>query len=162
MNISSARPADDIERVIHTYGNMLLRLSLAMLVNEADAEDAVQETAIRYMLYAPGFRDPVHEKAWLIRVASNICRDMLRYRKRHGAVELSAAAESAVEVPENTALEALCCLPEKYRSILLLHYVEGYSTAEIARVIGKSQSAVKMRLKKGRTLLEESYRKEFM
>ena len=162
MDISSARPADDIERVIHTYGNMLLRLSLAMLLNEADAEDAVQETVIRYMLYAPDFKNPEYEKAWLIRVASNICRDMLRCRKRHPAVELSEATESMAEFPENGALEALSTLPEKFRIVLLLHYVEGYSTAEIARVIGKSPSAVKMRLQKGRTLLEESYRKEFM
>jgi len=95
-------------------------------------------------------------------VVSNTCRDMLRCRKRHGTAELSEAMEKVAEVSENTAMEALGTLPEKFRIVLLLHYVEGYSTAEIARVISKSQSAVKMRLKKGRTLLEESYRKEFM
>ena len=53
-------------------------------------------------------------------------------------------------------------LPEKYRLVLVLHYVEEYPVADIARLIGRTPSAVKMRLQKGRKLLEETYRKEFM
>ena len=57
-------------------------------------------------------------------------------------------------------LEALMALPEKFRLVLTLHYVEGYSTAEIAAMIGRTPSAVKMRLKKGRALLEKELGKE--
>ena len=53
-------------------------------------------------------------------------------------------------------------LPEKFKTVLLLHYVEEYKVEEIARIIGKTPSAVKMRLQKGRKLLEEKYRKEFL
>ena len=53
-------------------------------------------------------------------------------------------------------------LPEKFRLVLMLHYVEEYPVADIAKIIGRTPSAVKMRLQKGRKLLEEAYRKEFL
>ena len=65
MEKSSARPADGIETVIHTYGNTLYRLSFVMLGNESDAEDAVQEAFIKYMQKAPRIESPDHEKAWI-------------------------------------------------------------------------------------------------
>ena len=78
MKNTSARPADGIEAVMNTYGNMLFRLCLLTLGNAADAEDAVQDTLIKYLQKAPVFESADHEKAWLITVATNRCRDMLR------------------------------------------------------------------------------------
>ena len=75
--------SDNVREAVDEYGNMLYRLCLVMLRNTADAEDAVQETFIKYMLSSPPFNDDEHEKAWLITVASNKCRDMLRSWKRH-------------------------------------------------------------------------------
>ena len=72
--------AEKIETLLQTYGNGLFRLSLVMLRNESDAEDAIQDTMIRYLQKAPNFRDADHEKAWLFKVCTNICHDMLRYR----------------------------------------------------------------------------------
>lgn len=162
MNISSARPADGIEEVVNTYGNMLFRLCLVMLKNHADAEDVVQETVIRYMLSAPYFENREHEKSWLIKVASNKCRDMLRFKSRHPLVDLEQLEELSADSSDSGIFEALMELPGKYRLVLMLHYVEEYKVAEIAHIIGKSGSAVKMRLMKGRKMLEEKYRKEFM
>ncbi len=162
MDRSSARPVDAIETIVHTYGNMLLRLSLVMLGNEADAEDAVQETVIKYMLCAPDFKNNEHEKAWLIKVITNKCRDMLRYKSAHPLVDIEQLSELPAYSSDSSILEALMELPEKFRLVLLLYYVEGYSAKEIAQIIGRSVSAVKMRLMKGRKLLEEKYRKEFM
>ena len=82
MNNTSVRPTDDINRIVETYGNMLFRICLVMLGNEADAEDVVQEVFIKYMTKAPAFHSPDHEKAWLITVTTNKCRDMLRFRKK--------------------------------------------------------------------------------
>ncbi len=162
MRKSSARPAGEIENVINTYGNMLFRLCLIMLKNSDDAEDVLQETFIKYLQKAPEFRDSEHEKAWLITVATNKCRDMLRFKTRHQTVDIEVLNEFTNDSADSGILEALMTLPEKFRIVLVLYYVEEYSTEEIVEMIGKTKSAVKMRLQKGRRLLEEIYRKEYM
>lgn len=152
----------DIENILTEYGDLLFRLCFVMLQNESDAEDAVQETLIQYFRKAPTFSDPAHRKAWLIKVASNKCRDMLRFRARHGHADLDAIQAIAPEAPDCGILEALMALPEKFRLVMVLYYVEEYSTDEIANVIHRTPSAVKMRLQKGRQLLKEIYRKEYL
>ena len=162
MNTSSVRPADEIETAVRIYGNTLYRLCFVMLGNESDAEDAVQDAFIRYIQKAPRFQSSDHEKAWLITVAKNRCRDILRFRKRHPQTDPDDLREMHVSPPDGGILEALMSLPEKFRLVLTLYYVEEYPMEEIAQMIGKTASAVKMRLQKGRKLLEEIYRKEYL
>ena len=160
MGTVPIRAADEIDRVVCQYSDMLFRICLIVLGNEADAEDAVQETFLKYLRKAPPFESANHEKAWLIRVAVNQCRNIQRFHMRHPVVDLEEIHHFAPE-PENLGiLDALMALPEKFRIVMLLYYVEEYRTEEIANMIGKTSSAVKMRLKKGRKLLEEYYRKE--
>jgi len=160
MRNTSARPADCIEDVMETYGTMLFRLCFVSLGNANDAEDAVQETLIKYIQKKPVFESAEHEKAWLIAVATNKCRDMLRFKARHPVVDVEEIKEYTTEELDSGILEALLTLPEKFRTVLTLFYVEEYSVREIATIIGKTTSAVKMRLQKGRILLGEAYRKE--
>ena len=162
MEKSLARPAGDVERVVHTYGNMLFRLCLITLGNASDAEDVIQETMITYLQKKPEFKDTEHEKAWLITVAGNKCKDLLRFRVRHPMIDLEQIQEFAAADSDSGILEALMTLPEKFRVVLVLYYVEDYRIEEIANAIGKTPSAVKMRLQKGRSLLEKVYRKEYM
>jgi len=147
---------------VEKYGDMLYRMCMIMLGNTADAEDAVQETFIKYVQKSPDFDGREHEKAWLITVAANKCKDMLRYRARHMTGSEELLNSYAVEKEDSGILEALMELKDKYRIILTLHYVEGYKTEEIAELTGISPSAVKMRLSRGRKLLREKYRKEYM
>ena len=162
MKTISAQPTDSVEKIVHTYGNMLFRLCLITLGNASDAEDAVQETFIKYLQKAPKFETAEHEKAWLITVATNKCRDILRFRNRHPVIDIEEIKEFTKAASDSGILEALMTLPDKFRIVLVLYYVEQYSMVEIARVIGKTTSAVKMRLQKGRKLLEETYRREYM
>ena len=166
MQNSSVRPTDDIERVLRVYGNLLFRTSLMILGNASDAEDVVQETMIKYMQKAPKFESDDHEKAWLLTVATNKCKDLLRFRMRHPVADIEQINEfirdNDGEAKDSGILEALMLLPEKFRIVLLLYYVEEYRTEDIAKIIGKSASAVKMRLQKGRRLLEEIYRKDYL
>ena len=162
MKHTSVRPTDDIETIVHTYGNMLFRLCLITLGNSSDAEDVVQETFIKYMQKRPVFENTEHEKAWLITVATNRCKDILRFKNRHPVVDVDEIKEFTKDATDSGILEALMTLPEKFRMVLVLYYVEEYSIAEIAKVIGKTPSAVKMRLQKGSRLLRETYQKEFM
>lgn len=141
---------------------MLFRLCLITLGNASDAEDAVQETFIKYLQKAPEFENAEHEKAWLITVATNKCKDMLRFKNRHPVVNIEEIKELTKDASDNGILDALMTLPDKFRTVLILYYVEQYPMEEIARMIGKTTSAVKMRLQKGRRLLREAYRKEYM
>ncbi len=161
MSHSSAHPPDDVNGIVQAYGDMLFRICYVLLGNYSDAEDAVQETMIKYMQKAPDFADSGHEKAWLITAARNQCRDMLRYQHRRRQVNLENLQELSLDASDSGILEALMSLPEKFRLVLTLYYVEEYRIEDIARIIQRTPSAVKMRLQKGRRLLEEKYRKEY-
>ncbi|MBQ8860316.1 MAG: RNA polymerase sigma factor [Ruminococcus sp.] len=162
MHKKSARPADSIENTIHTYGDMLFRICLITLGSSSDAEDAVQETFIKYFHKKPEFRNEEHRKAWLITVATNRCKDVLRYQKRHQAINIDDIKSFVSADTDSSILEALLTLPEKFKTVLILRYIEDYSIKEISTFIGRTPSAVKMRLQKGRKLLKEKYEKEFM
>ena len=162
MNNPSVRPAVDVETIIERYGDLLYRLCILMLKNESDAEDVIQETLIKFYRKAPVFENADHEKAWLIRVATNECRDLLRFRVRHPLAEVEQIMVASEDSADSGILEALASLPEKYKLVLALYYVEGYKVEDIAKIIGRTSSAVKMRLQKGRRLLEKVYREAYL
>ena len=147
----------NVENALEIYGSMLYRLGLSMMNNSADAEDAVQETMLKYLKSAPVFDHAEHEKAWLIRVCTNTCRDMLRKKKHRHETPDSAIPEISVQSPEAGILDILSQLPEKFRLVLTLHYSEGYSVNEIAHIIRRTPSTVKMRLQKGRKMIKNIY-----
>ena len=144
-----------ISAAAEEYGNMLYRICLVSLGNAADAEDAVQDAFLKYMQKAPAFESAEHEKAWLIRVAVNTCKDIIK--RRRPQVDIETVQQSVPEQESGEVMAALMTLPEKFRTVLVLHCVEGYSVAETAKMINKSPSAVKMRLQKARRLFEEAY-----
>ncbi len=86
--------------------------------------------------------------------------DVLRFRNRHPVVDIADFMEAAQDMPDTGIMDALMTLPEKFRIVLILYYVEEYSIDNIAKMIGRTSSAVKMRLQKGRRLLKEAYGKE--
>lgn len=150
----------DAERALEKYGDSLYRLCSVMTGNREDAQDAVQECFLRYITKAPDFNDSEHEKAWLIRVASNICRDTMRSRKRVSFVSLDEIRNLGTSEDNAQILGLLISLEEKYRIVMHLHYVEGYKTEEISSLLGISLAAVKKRLQRGRDALREIYEEE--
>lgn len=152
----------DIDTIVKAYGNRLYRLCFVMLGNKYDAEDVVQDTLMTYIEKNPEFNDEEHQKAWLIKVSTNKCKDLLRSRQRHQQVDLDSIQEISGNSSNSGILEALMELPEKFKLVLFLYYVEQYRIDEIAKIIKKTTSAVKMRLKKGRELLYEKFKKEYM
>ena len=147
-----------ITSAAEVYGNTLYRICLVSLGNSADAEDAVQDTFLKYIQKAPAFESGEHEKAWLIRVAVNTCKDIIKCRRPQ--VDIDTVQHSVQEQGDSEVMAALMSLPEKFRTVLVLHCVEGYSVNETAKMIGKTPSAVKMRLQKARRLFEEAYKGE--
>ena len=150
----------DVERIVDTYGNMLFRICIVILCNQHDAEDVVQGTVIKYLTKSPDFRNPEHEKAWLITVATNSCRNMRRFNFVHRHINIGDLQLYSKEEENYGLLDMLMKLPSKHKTVLLLYYVEGYKVEEIASILNVSVSAVKKRLQRGRELIRERYRKE--
>ena len=152
----------DARRAVEEYGNSLYSLCTVMLRNREDAKDAVQECFLKYITKAPDFSDYEHEKAWLLRVAANICKDMLRRRKHSSFLSIDEIRNIGVSEDNAQILGLLVSVEEKYRVIIHLHYVEGYKTDEISAMLGISPAAVRKRLQRGRDMLRELYEKEAM
>lgn len=162
MQQTPGRLTDNIEEVVRQYGDMLFRICLVILGNKYDAEDAVQETILKYIKKVFAFNNSEHEKAWLITVATNTCRDMKRFSLRYTEFDIECLQDLSSNANSSGILEALMKLPDKFRIVLMLHYVEECKVEDIAKMIKRTPSAVKMRLQKGRKLLEEVYRKEYI
>lgn len=140
----------NIREAVIKYSDTLYKVCIVILCNEQDAQDAIQDTFCRYLEKKPKFRDEEHEKAWLIRVATNICRDMIRFRLRHPKVDIDEVENILVAPEQKETLKELFALPVKQKTVIYLHYVEGYQIKEIADILGITEGAVKTRLLRGR------------
>ena len=145
---------DLFRQVYETHGPALYRFCLLQMKNTADAEDVLQEVFLKRLYRAPEFASPEHEKRWLYRVALNQCKDEWK-RCHRSEVPLEAAALVEVPTESRALLEQVANLPEKLRTVIHLHYYEGYSVEEMASILGVSVSAVKMRMKRGRDALRK-------
>ena len=124
--------------------------------NAADAEDAAQEALLRYHVSEKQFESGEHIRAWLIRVAINCAKNASRSFWRRNTVPLEDYMETLeFDSGESREIfEAVMGLPEKYRLVIHLYYYEDYTVAEIAGILGLTQSNVKVRLNRGRKLLK--------
>ena len=149
------REWEDPEVLTQRYAQKVYRMAYARTGSKTDAEDVVQEVFLRLVRARPSFRDEEHGKAWLLRVAANCTNDLFRlpWRKREEPLWPSMAAEEGPE--PSGVLEAVLALPEKYRLVVHLYYYEELSTAEIGRIIGRSEGAVRSRLFRAKRMLRD-------
>ncbi|WP_409346223.1 RNA polymerase sigma factor [Paenibacillus sp. MBLB4367] len=146
-------PNDGFSRKYSQYGSMLFKIAMVHLGNKSDAEEAVQEAFIKLLYKAPAFADTDHEKAWVIRVLVNICKNLTGslWRKRVVRMEeIEAYCDSAEDAG---LVESVLRLPFKYKAAIHLFYYEDYSVKQISEALRISESAVKMRLQRGREML---------
>lgn len=142
------------------YAPAVYRLAYARTGSRADAEDVMQEAFLRLLKARPVFQSEAHAKAWLLRVASNCASDLFRlpWRKQEGPLEEDLPEPERPEMGEVTA--AVLSLPARYRIPIHLYYYEGFSVAEIAENIGKSEGTVKSQLFRARELLRARLKEE--
>ena len=156
-------PDSSPERLVRTYANLILRLSYTYLRSMQDAEDICQDVLMKCLQRTEPFESFDHERAWVIRVTANTCKDLLRRAERRlKVVDFDDIPEPAAP-PEQTptpepehpsrVLEAVMGLPVTYREAIYLHYYEGYPIKDIARITGRSASAVAQHLSRGRAKL---------
>ena len=151
------RSEQEVNRAIERYADTVRRICMLHLKNRADTEDIFQTVFLKYLLHTAPFADDEHEKAWLIRVTINACRDLLRSFFRSRTVPLDAVAEQAAELPPDhrEVLDAVLSLPQKYKDVVYLHYYEGYAAPEIGRILGKNVNTVYTLLNRSKQQLRE-------
>ena len=141
-----------------TYRDRLFAAAFQVCGNAADAEDAAQEALLRYHISEKQFESEQHIRAWLLRVAINCAKNLSRSFFRRNTVPLETYMET-LEFDSGESREIfreVMNLPETYRLVIHLYYYEDYSVAEIGRILGLTESNVKVRLIRGRQLLKKA------
>lgn len=149
------------ERMLTDYGSSILRLAYSYLHNLSDAEEVLQDTLIRFLKTAPALDGPRHEKAWLLRVAVNLSKNRLEYNRVRAADELNEELIAEEREDLSFVWEAVKALPVHQRETIHLFYHEGFTTAEIAALLGRRESTVRSDLRRGRAKLKEILREAY-
>ena len=136
----------------------LYREAYRMLGEKFEAEDAVQDTFLKAYKRLDDLRDAGRERAWLMSIAINTCRDYLRtawLRHTDRRVTLDLLPEPTCESiwPDTTVITEVMRLPQKLREAVLLRYYQGMKLSEAAEVLHISTSTVKQRLDRANTIL---------
>ena len=146
---------ETFERVARTYGDMLYRVAYHALKNRADAEDVTQTVLLKLYQQGDRFESEEHRKHWLLRVAVNESKKLLRspWRRRTGPLE--EAGEPVFDTPQQSELyQHVMGLPPKYRAAVYLYYYEDCSVQEIAAAMGANPSTVQTWLMRARGKLK--------
>lgn len=149
------------ERLLDTYGNVVLRMAYSYLHNMSDAEDILQETLIKYLKTQPELDSTEHEKAWLLRVAANLSKNRLDYNRLRDTDELEETLVSQEREDLSFLWEAVKQLPDANREVIHLFYYEGYPTARIAEILDRRESTVRSDLRRGRERLKKILKEEY-
>jgi RNA polymerase sigma-70 factor (ECF subfamily) len=145
---------EEIRQVVQRYSDSIFKLAYTYVKNKSDAEDIAQSVFLTYLQQQKQFHDETHERAWLIRVTINKCKDFLKsgwFRSRN------PLPEQLGYMPEEHrgVIEAVWTLDIKFRVPIHMHYYEGYSLQEIATVLRLPVGTVGSRLARGRMRLKE-------
>ena len=148
----------ETQALAKTYRDRLFAAAFQVCGNAADAEDAAQEALLRYHISEKQFESEQHIRAWLLRVTINCAKNVSRSFFRRNTVPLEDYMDS-LEFDSGESREIfreVMNLPETYRLVIHLYYYEDYSVAEIGRILGLTESNVKVRLSRGRKLLKKA------
>lgn len=149
----------ELVRLMDTYGSMLCSLCRMMLKDYHRAQDAVQETYIKAYRHMEQLAGVQNEKGWLIRIAINTCRDMMRtawFRNIAKSVDISELPEIPAPPASEASpiLDEVQHLPAKEREVILLHYWQDLDADEIAKLLSINRATVYRRLEKARQRLK--------
>ena len=151
----------EADRLVAEYSDLILRLSYTYLGSTHDAEDICQTVLVKLMTSRQVFASKEHERAWVVRVTANACKDLLKSapRRRNFGLEALEGREPAgwdVQTAgtwESPVARAVQHLVEEQREAIHLHYYEGYKIDEIARMTKASPATVAKRLSRARETL---------
>lgn len=150
-----------LERYVEDYSTSILRMAYTYLHNIQDSEEVVQDTLVKLIEKAPVFENKNHEKAYILKIASNLSKNRITYNKLRDTDELKEEFTKTGVEDLSFVWDAVRSLPEKYRAVIHLFYHENYSTAEIADILEKKESTVRSYLKRARERLKIILKEEY-
>ena len=144
------------EEKYYRYKDLLFRIIFTYVKNQNDAEDILQEVFTKLYCSNKSFETEEHEKRWLIRISVNLSKNHLKlfWNKKRDIFEHDCINGTSTPPEQNDLLQMVLDLPDKCKAPMYLHYYEGYTCKQIGDILGCRESAIKMRLKKGRELLK--------
>ena len=151
------RSEQELNDVIERYADTVSRLCTVYLKNSADTEDIFQTVFLKYALSSVAFESEEHQKAWVIRVTINACKDLLKSFFHSRVVSVQQLPEMTTSIPSEhrEVLDAVLSLPKKYKDVVYLHYYEGYTAPQIGTILGKKTNTVYTLLTRAKQLLRE-------
>ena len=156
---ASPHPEAFLRQAMADWGDAVYRLALSHTRSRADAEDVYQDVFLQLLDSGTAFESPEHLKAWLLRVTVNRCRDLARsgWKRRTVALdpEWDAPGAPARDDEDAAVWDAVGQLPEQQRTAVHLHYVEGYSTEEIASALDCRPATARTWLFRARARIRE-------
>ncbi len=144
----------DFEKIVEIYGDMVYRIALTHILNKSSAEDIFQEAFLRLVKNIGRIKDEEHLKFWLIRTTINLSKNA-NSRQRITAADTDDTAETGDDFSQSDLRIIIGGLPQKFREVIILCCLEGYTADEAAKILGKPSGTIKSRLYKARQLLKK-------
>ena len=160
MRNGSQRTGDSVAAAIDRYGAMVYRLAYARTRSAADADDIFQEVFLIFNKKLPTFESEEHAKAWFIRVTINCSKNIINSSWNRKTTELDENIEFATKENHDVFYEVLK-LPKNYKTVVYLHYYEGYKIFEISKLLNKKESTIKTWMLRARKILEKNLKGGF-
>lgn len=146
---------------LEKYKNTVFRAAYSYCGNKSDAEDISQEVFLKFYTLDRVFQSENEEKAWLIRVTVNKCKDIFKSSWYKTKTSLEECREVySMNESQSELIDVLMSIPEKYRIVIHLYYYEQYSLKEISEITSRKESTVQTHLQRGRKLIEKKLKEE--
>lgn len=146
---------------LEKYKNTVFRAAYSYCGNKSDAEDISQEVFLKFYTLDRVFQSENEEKAWLIRVTVNKCKDIFKSSWYKTKTSLEECREVySMNESQSELINVLMSIPEKYRIVIHLYYYEQYSVKEISEITSRKESTVQTHLQRGRKLIEKKLKEE--
>jgi len=146
---------DDIAAALQKCSDMVYRICFVYLGRRPEVDDVFQEVFLKLLRQGFSFKDEDHEKAWLIRVTINQCKDLLKgsWWKR---IDLMENLElPAGDAGESDILQEVLSLPHKYKAVIYLYYYQEYTVPQMAELLQRSENTIYSQLHRARELMRQ-------
>ncbi len=151
------KDADAFTELIQSQMQNMYKTARAILMNDEDAADAIQETILVCWEKIGDLKKDKYFRTWITRILINKCYEIIRVNKKVTYMEELPDVFMENDLSNLEWKEALRVLDKKYRLVIVLFYSEGFSTKEIAEILKIPGSTVRTRLSRGREQLAKYY-----